>query len=233
MNIDNIELAKFSDRAKDWWNPEGAFKTLHEINPLRLNFIEEKAGSLAGKKIVDIGCGGGILAEGLAKKGANVVGIDASPEVISIAQHHARQSNLPIHYETITAEDLAKTSSGQFEVVTCLELLEHVPDPKSIIQACATLINPGGDLFFSTINRNPKAYLFAILGAEYILKLLPRGTHDYAKFLRPSEVAAFARSHDLQVQEFKGLSYNPITQQYRLSDDISVNYLVHCRKQLT
>lgn len=230
MNIDTAELAKFSERANIWWDAAGEFKTLHDINPLRLNFILEKAGPIAGKKILDIGCGGGILSESLARQGADVIGIDASPEVIAIAQTHAQQVNLPIKYEAITAEAYVEKSLGKFDIVTCLELLEHVPDPASVIQACARLVKPGGDLFLSTINRNPKAYLFAILGAEYLLKMLPQGTHDYSKFLRPSEIATFARMNDIKIQEFKGLNYNPITKKYRLSSDISVNYLVYCKK---
>lgn len=230
MNIDALEVAKFAQHAEHWWDPNGELKTLHDINPLRLGFILERT-PLLGKKVLDVGCGGGILSESLAQQGAEVIGIDATPETIEAAKAHAaKQSNLNLSYKAITAEEMAQERGAEFDIVTCLELLEHVPDPQSLIHACAQLVKPGGNVFFSTLNRNPKAYLFAILGAEYFLKLLPRGTHDYAKFLRPSEVATFARKNDLQVQEFKGLSYNPLTKQYYLSEDISVNYLVHSKK---
>jgi 2-polyprenyl-6-hydroxyphenyl methylase/3-demethylubiquinone-9 3-methyltransferase len=235
MNIDEQEVAKFSALSEDWWNPKGAFKTLHDINPLRLSFIKDYV-NLAHTKIIDIGCGGGILAEGLAHEGADVTGIDMSANDINVAKAHWEASPLTgkvtaaIHYEISTAEAMAARHAHTYEALTCMELLEHVPDPASLIKACATLVKPGGHLFFSTLNRNPKAYLFAVLGAEYILKLLPKGTHDFAKFIKPSELAGWARDAHLTVQTFKGLHYNPFSKNHCLNDDISVNYLVCCQR---
>lgn len=235
INIDQQEINKFSQLSSDWWNLQGAFKTLHEINPLRLQFIQAHL-PLANSQIIDIGCGGGILTESLAHAGAIVMGIDMSVEAINTAQHHWENSALAqsrpqaITYQVATAENLAENNPGSFDALTCMELLEHVPDPASVIQACAKLVKPGGHLFFSTINRNPKAYLFAILGAEYLLKLIPKGTHDFAKFIKPSELAGWARQANLSTREFKGLHYNPLTKNYFINNDISVNYLVHCQR---
>jgi len=240
MNVDPLELEKFNALAERWWDPTGDFKPLHEINPLRANFIEQTllkagAGSLAGKRVVDIGCGGGILTESLHHRGASVTGIDMSEAPLKIAQQHAEQGALTIDYQLITAEGLAdqvadQGEAGQYDVVTCLEMLEHVPDPASVIAACARLCKPNGHLFFSTINRNPKAYLFAIIGAEYLLKLLPKGTHDYPKFIKPSELAAWIRHADLTPGASIGLHYNPLTKHYSLGRDVSVNYLMHAVK---
>lgn len=235
MNFDQQEVNKFSELSSDWWNLQGAFKTLHEINPLRLQFIQSQF-NLANAKMIDIGCGGGILTESLAQVGATVTGIDMSVEAINTAQKHWESSTFAqsklnaITYQVATAESLAETQHNTYDALTCMELLEHVPDPASVIQACAKLVKPGGHLFFSTINRNPKAYLFAILGAEYLLKLIPKGTHDFAKFIKPSEFAGWARLVNLNTSEFKGLHYNPLTKNYLLNNDISVNYLVHCQK---
>ncbi len=236
-NIDEAEITKFSNLSSDWWNPQGAFKTLHDINPLRLQFIQDQC-NLAKARLIDIGCGGGILTESLAQAGATVTGIDMSLEAITAARQHWENSSLMhtqssiITYQVTTAEDMATTHAGFFDALTCMELLEHVPDPASIIKACATLVKPGGQLFFSTINRNPKAYLFAILGAEYLLKLIPKGTHDFAKFIKPSELAGWARNTDLTVKQFKGLHYNLLNKHYSLNDDISVNYLVCCQRTI-
>lgn len=226
-NVDLNEIAKFNALAQDWWDPHGSAKPLHAINPLRLKFITDQI-NLSGKKIVDVGCGGGILAESMAKLGANVTGIDLGEEVLAVARHHAEIQQLNIHYEHVAAEEMAAQQSDAFDVVTCMELLEHVPDPAAIILDCARLVKPGGQLFFSTINRNPKAYLFAILGAEYILKLLPAGTHDYTKFIRPAEFSNWARTAGLEVREFMGMTYRPFTKQYQLTTNIDVNYLVGC-----
>jgi 2-polyprenyl-6-hydroxyphenyl methylase/3-demethylubiquinone-9 3-methyltransferase len=235
INFDVQEVNKFSELSSDWWNLQGAFKTLHEINPLRLQFIQSHL-SLSDAKIIDIGCGGGILAESLAQAGAIVTGIDMSAEAIKTAQNHWENSTFAIMrphaitYQQTTAENMAESYANTFDALTCMELLEHVPDPVSVIQACAKLVKPGGHLFFSTINRNPKAYLFAILGAEYLLNIIPKGTHDFAKFIKPSEFASWARQANLSTQEFKGLHYNPLTKNYWLNNDISVNYLVHCQR---
>jgi 2-polyprenyl-6-hydroxyphenyl methylase/3-demethylubiquinone-9 3-methyltransferase len=229
MNADPIELQKFADLAHRWWDPTSEIRPLHEINPLRLEWINNKA-PLAGKKVVDIGCGGGILAESMARKGANVTGIDLGEKALKVADLHSLESGVQVHYELIAAEDLAAREPGQYDVVTCMEMLEHVPDPAAIVQACAALVKPGGKVFFSTLNRNPKSYLFAVLGAEYLLNLLPKGTHDYAKFITPAELSQFARNAGLDVDGLKGMGYNPFTKMYSLNSDTSVNYLVACSK---
>ncbi len=228
-NFDPEEIAKFEDLAYRWWDKESEFKPLHDINPLRLNFIDERI-SLSGKKVLDVGCGGGILSESMANKGAIVKGIDLGKTPLSVAQLHAQESNITIDYEMISAENIAEREPGSYDVVTCLEMLEHVPEPSSIVDACARLIKPEGHVFFSTINRNPKSYLFAVIGAEYILNLLPKGTHDYAKFIRPSELDNWMRNSNLSNQEIVGMSYNPISQHYWLGSDVTVNYLVHSTK---
>ena len=229
MNVDQSEVQKFSDLAHRWWDPDAEFRPLHEINPLRLEWINARA-ALTGKKVLDIGCGGGILAESMAKKGAIVTGIDLSEKALKVADLHGLESGVQVHYEKIAAEDLAVREAGQFDIVTCMEMLEHVPDPASIVRACSTLVKPGGKVFFSTLNRNPKSYLFAILGAEYLLRMLPKGTHDYAKFITPAELSQFARNAGLTVDSLKGMSYNPITRIYSLNQDISVNYLIACTR---
>jgi 2-polyprenyl-6-hydroxyphenyl methylase/3-demethylubiquinone-9 3-methyltransferase len=230
-NVDPGEIAKFEALASRWWDPESEFKPLHEINPLRLDFIDARAG-LAGKRVVDVGCGGGILAEAMAHRGAKVTGIDLGEAPLAVARLHAEESGVAVDYRCVSVETLAEEMPGEFDVVTCMEMLEHVPDPASVVRACAALVKPGGQLFFSTLNRNPKAYALAILGAEYVLRLLPRGTHDYAKFIRPAELAGWCRGADLEVQEQSGLVYNPLTRRYRLHPtDVSVNYLMHCRRE--
>lgn len=231
VNADPAELRKFSDLAHRWWDPTSEFKPLHEINPLRLGWIDRKA-AVAGKRIIDVGCGGGILAESLAASGAQVTGIDLSEKALSVARLHLFESGQHVDYHLSSAEDFAEAHAGEYDVVTCMEMLEHVPDPASIVRACAGLVKPGGDVFFSTLNRNPKAYLFAIIGAEYVLNLLPRGTHDYSKFIKPSELSRNCREAGLDVQEIIGMSYNPLSQIYSLTRDSSVNYLVHARKAL-
>lgn len=229
-NVDAAEVAKFEVLASRWWDPKSEFKPLHDINPLRLNFIDARAG-LAGKKVLDVGCGGGILSESMAHRGADVTGIDLGEAPLGVARLHAEESGVSVDYQHISVEALAAQKPGHFDVVTCMEMLEHVPDPASVIRACCALVRPGGYVFFSTLNRTPKSYAFAILGAEYVLKLLPRGTHDYAKFIRPSEMAAWSRQVGLEVREQTGLTYNPLTRRYRLvSDDVSVNYMMYCRK---
>ena len=227
MNADPQELAKFSELAHRWWDPTSEFKPLHQINPLRLGWIDGIA-ALKGKSVVDIGCGGGILAEAMAKLGARVKGIDLSEKALKVAMLHLLESRLDVNYEEISAEALAQREPGQYDALTCMEMLEHVPDPASTVSACAQLVKPGGQVFFSTINRNPKSYLFAVIGAEYILRLLPRGTHDYAKFLRPSELARHCRAAGLTLKSVIGMSYNPLTKVYALNNDASVNYLMHC-----
>ncbi|MDI1258343.1 bifunctional 2-polyprenyl-6-hydroxyphenol methylase/3-demethylubiquinol 3-O-methyltransferase UbiG [Aquabacterium sp.] len=229
-NADPQELAKFSDLAHRWWDPESEFRPLHQINPLRLDWIDQQA-HIAGKRVVDVGCGGGILAESMARRGANVLGIDLADRPLKVAQLHAMESGVAnLDYRSISAEALAAEQPGQFDVVTCMEMLEHVPDPSSVVRACAQMAKPGGWIFFSTLNRNPKSFLFAIVGAEYLLKLLPKGTHEFARFIRPAELTRWAREADLATTQMKGLEYNPITRRYWLSGDTSVNYMIACRK---
>lgn len=232
MNYDPQELAKFAALAAHWWDPTGELKTLHQINPLRLSYISEKV-ELANKTVIDIGCGGGILSESMAMKGAIVTGIDMNKSVIDVAKLHQLESGTAIEYRHTSAESIAIERPNHYDIVTCLEMLEHVPDPLSIIRASATLVKPGGHVFFSTLNRNPKSYLFAILGAEYLLKLLPKNTHDFAKFIRPSELNAWARESGLISQEMKGISYNPLMKTFKLTDDVSINYLFYATKQST
>ena len=229
-NVDQSEIAKFEALAYRWWDRDSEFKPLHDINPLRVNWIDELA-PLAGKTVLDVGCGGGILSESMAQRGATVMGIDMGEAPLSVARLHLLESELEIDYRQITAEQLAEEMPGQFDVVTCLEMLEHVPDPASVIRACSQLVKPGGHVFFSTINRNPKSYAFAILGAEYVLKLVPRGTHDYKKFIRPSELGAWSRLAGLQTREIIGLTYNPLTKIYKLENDVDVNYMLHTTKE--
>lgn len=228
-NIDDAEVAKFDALASRWWDPEGEFKALHAINPLRLDFIRQRA-TLDGRRVVDIGCGGGILAESMARLGANVTGIDAAPGPLEVAKLHQAESGADVSYRQSTAEALAAERAGDFDVVTCLEMLEHVPSPQAVVGACAELVKPGGDVFFSTINRNPKSFLFAIVGAEYLLRLLPTGTHEYQKFIRPSELAAWSRDSGLRLADSCGMHYNPLSEEYSLGPNVDVNYLMHFRK---
>lgn len=230
-NFDPQELSKFGELAHRWWDPNSEFKPLHDINPLRLGWIDRCVG-LAGKRVLDVGCGGGLLTEGMAACNADVTGIDLSEKPLGVARLHLLESGRQVDYRLVAAETLAAEAPASFDVVTCLEMLEHVPDPARTVAACATLVKPGGQVFFSTINRNPKAYLFAVIGAEYILNLLPKGTHDYARFLRPAELARFAREAGLDVAEIIGMSYNPLTQSYRLGADTSVNYLMRAQRPL-
>ena len=223
-NIDQAEIGKFDQLASRWWDPDSEFKPLHDINPLRLDYINRRV-ALAERKVIDVGCGGGLLSEGMARMGARVTGIDMGEAPLSVARLHLLESGAEVDYRRITAEDMAAQHPQEFEVCTCLEMLEHVPDPASVVQACADLVEPGGQVFFSTINRNPKAYLFAIIGAEYLLRMLPRGTHDYGKFIRPSELERWARGAGLQLRELTGMTYNPLGAEYRLGDDVDVNYL--------
>ncbi len=231
MNADPLEIQKFSELAHRWWDPTSEFRPLHEINPLRLEWINAKV-PLAGKRVIDIGCGGGILAESMARKGADVTGIDLSDKALKVADLHSLESGAKVRYKLIAAEAMAETEPGQYDVVTCMEMLEHVPDPAAIVQACAALVKPGGHVFLSTLNRNPKAYLFAILGAEYVLRLLPKGTHDYDKFITPAELSQYVRSAGLDVNSMRGMGYNPLTKIYSLNSDTSVNYLVACTRPL-
>src|SRR3954471_12529389 len=229
-NVDTAEIAKFEALASRWWDKNSEFKPLHDINPLRANYIDQRS-PVAQQKLIDVGCGGGILAESLAQRGAEVTGIDMGEAPLSVARLHALEVGVNLNYERITAEEKAQQSAGEFDIVTCMEMLEHVPDPASVVKACADLVKPGGDVYFSTINRNPKAYAFAILGAEYLLKMLPKGTHDYDKFIRPSELAQWLRSAGLELQDISGMTYNPITKHYKLdANDVSVNYLLHAKK---
>jgi 2-polyprenyl-6-hydroxyphenyl methylase/3-demethylubiquinone-9 3-methyltransferase len=228
-NADQAELDKFSELAHRWWDPESEFKPLHDINPLRLDWIDRAVG-LNGKKVLDVGCGGGILAESMATRGAAVTGIDLSDKALSVARLHLLETGQKADYRKIAAEELAAEMPGAFDVVTCLEMLEHVPDPCSTVRACAQLVRPGGMVFFSTINRNPKSYLFAVIGAEYVLNLLPRGTHDYAKFIRPAELARYCRDACLAVDEVIGMTYNPVTRTYALGANTDVNFLMRTRR---
>ena len=229
INFDHTELEKFSALAHRWWDPNSEFKPLHDINPLRLDLIDREA-ALAGKRVVDVGCGGGILAEAMAARGADVVGIDLAEKGLKVAQLHLLESGCRVDYRHMDAEALAAAEPGSFDVVTCMEMLEHVPDPASTVAACARLTRPGGHLFFSTINRNPKSYLFAIIGAEYVLKLLPRGTHEYEKFIRPSELSGYCRDAGLEPGTITGMTYNPLTRVYALGRDASVNFILQARK---
>lgn len=230
INVDPQEIAKFEALAARWWDRDSEFRPLHDINPLRANYIDGRS-SVAGKRLADVGCGGGILAESMAQRGANVTGIDMGEAPLSVARLHQAESGLDIDYRQCTAEQLAESEAGSFDIVCCLEMLEHVPDPAAVIAACAKLTRPGGSLYFSTINRNPKAFLFAVVGAEHILKLLPPGTHEYEKFIKPSEMAAWIRRAGLVLQDMTGMTYNPLTKQYRLNPkDVSVNYLMHAVK---
>ena len=229
-NADPQELAKFSDLAHRWWDPDSEFRPLHQINPLRLEWIDALSG-LPGRAVLDVGCGGGILAEAMARRGANVLGIDLATKPLKVAQLHALQAQASgVEYREVAAEVLAEEMPGRFDTVTCMEMLEHVPDPSAIVGACATLVKPGGWVFFSTLNRNAKAFVFAIVGAEHVLKLLPKGTHEYARFIRPSELALWCRAAELSLIEMRGMQYNPLSRRYRLSNDTSVNYLMAWRK---
>ncbi len=230
-NVDAAELNKFAELAHKWWDKNSEFKPLHEINPLRLNYIDQ-AIHLSGKTILDVGCGGGILSESMAVKGARVTGIDLGEKALKVAQLHGLETGVEVNYRLIEIEQLAQEMPESFDVVTCMEMLEHVPNPASIILACSRLVKPGGSVFFSTINRNPKAYLLAVIGAEYILNMLPRGTHDYAKFIKPSELSNWARNADLSLVGTKGLGYNPVTKVFSLNDDISVNYMMQTVKSI-
>jgi len=229
VNADPAELQKFSDLAHRWWDPHGEFRPLHEINPLRLDWIDERS-RLAGKTVIDVGCGGGILAEAMAGRGARVTGIDLSEKSLRVAELHLVESKADVRYERAMAEEFAARRAGEFDVVTCMELLEHVPEPSSMVAACARLARPGGQVFFSTLNRNPKSYLFAVIGAEYLLGLLPRGTHDYQRFIKPSELSRWAREAGLRPAELIGMTYNPFGKQYRLGRDCDVNYLLRCTR---
>lgn len=226
-NVDPGEVAKFERMANRWWDPQGEFKPLHQINPLRANYIDLRA-RVAGKTLLDVGCGGGLLSEAMAQRGATVTGIDMGAGPLTVARLHARESRLTIDYQQLAAEDLALSQPAAFDVVTCLEVLEHVPEPASLINACATLVKPGGHLFFSTINRTPKAYALAVIGAEYVLRWVPKGTHEYEKFIRPSELAGWARQAGLTMQDISGIVYNPLTRRFKLEPrDVAVNYIVH------
>ncbi len=227
-NVDPAEIDKFGSMASRWWDRHGDFKPLHDINPLRLNYIDSQH-RIEGLDVLDVGCGGGILSEALNKRGATVTGIDLSDEALSVAKLHLLESGYNVDYQCVSAEDFAAKNKNAFDVVTCLEMLEHVPDPASTVAACASMVKPGGSVFFSTLNRNPKSWLFAIVGAEQILKLLPKGTHEYRRFIRPSELAGFTRAAGLETIDLTGMTYNPINKRYRLTKDIDVNYLMHCQ----
>ncbi|MBI2384000.1 MAG: bifunctional 2-polyprenyl-6-hydroxyphenol methylase/3-demethylubiquinol 3-O-methyltransferase UbiG [Gammaproteobacteria bacterium] len=232
-NVDPGEIARFEKLASRWWDPRGEMAALHHINPTRLRYIEQAAGGLKGKTVLDVGCGGGLVAEALAARGAQVTGIDMADDVLEVARLHLLESRQKVEYRKIAAEDLARETPNRFDLVTCLEMLEHVPKPEPVVAACARLAKPGGQIVFSTINRNPKSYALAIVGAEYLLKLVPRGTHDYAKFIRPSELDAWARAAGLEVRDVRGLRYNPLLKSAALSDDVDVNYLLHCSRPAT
>lgn len=227
--VDPAEISKFDAAAPRWWDPDGEFRPLHDLNPARLDYIEARAG-LAGRRALDVGCGGGLLAEGMARRGARVTGIDLAPAVLEVARLHALDAGIEVEYRQVAAEALAEAERGTFDLVTCLEMLEHVPDPAGVLQAIARLVRPGGDVVCSTINRNPKAFALAIVGAEYLLRLLPRGTHQYSRLIRPSELARWARAAGLELVELAGLEYNPATRRARVSADTSVNYLAHFRR---
>lgn len=229
-NVDRVEINKFEELASRWWDPHSEFKPLHDINPLRLDYIDQRVG-LKGKKVLDVGCGGGILAESMALRGAEVTGIDMGEAPLSVARLHLLETGAKVDYRQITAEQLAEQMPGQFDVVTCMEMLEHVPDPGSVIAACAKMVKPGGQIFFSTINRNPKSYMFAIVGAEYLLRMLPKGTHDFAKFIRPSELESWIRHGGLELKELTGMSYNPFSKRYSLVSDLDVNYLAWATRE--
>lgn len=228
-NVDHAEINKFEELAARWWDPESEFKPLHDINPLRIDYINRHAG-LSGRTVIDVGCGGGLLSEAMATLGAEVTGIDMGEAPLTVARLHQHESGVQVDYRRTTAEQIAAERPGQYEICTCLEMLEHVPDPASVIAACCALVKPGGDVFFSTINRNPKAYLFAVVGAEYLLRMLPKGTHEYRKFIRPSELERWARAAGLELQQLTGMTYNPLTREYRLGRDVDVNYLAWFRK---
>lgn len=229
LNVDPAELEKFASLAHRWWDKTSEFKPLHAINPLRLNFIDGLVG-LQGKRVLDVGCGGGILSESMSERGADVTGIDLGEKALKVAKLHQLESGAKVDYRLISVEELAKEQAASFDVVTCMEMLEHVPDPEAVVRACAQLVKPGGSVFFSTINRNPKAYLFAVIGAEYLLNMLPKGTHEYQKFIKPSELSSWARHASLEIGQFKGMGYNPLTDHYSLGEDVSVNYLMHTIK---
>jgi 2-polyprenyl-6-hydroxyphenyl methylase / 3-demethylubiquinone-9 3-methyltransferase len=229
VNVDPSEIAKFSELAHRWWDPASDFKPLHDLNPLRLDYIDARS-SLRNKQVLDVGCGGGILAESMAQRGARVTGIDLAEEALKVAQLHVLESGNAVAYRHVAAEDYAREMPQQFDVVTCMELLEHVPDPESTVNACAALAKPGGHVFFSTLNRNLKAYVLAVIGAEYVLRMLPRGTHRYEKFIKPSALAAYCRKSGLEVRDIVGMTYNPLTDHYALGTDADVNYIMHCEK---
>ncbi len=230
MNVDHQEIAKFEAVASRWWDREGEFKPLHQLNPLRLEWIITHSQGLFGKRILDVGCGGGILSESMARHGAHVTGLDMGREPLQVARLHALETGVEVNYRQGTVEALAEELPGQFDVVTCMEMLEHVPDPASVVRACARLAKPGGQLFFSTINRNPKAWLLMIVAAEQLLKMVPKGTHDHTKFIRPTELSSYAERAGLQLKRMSGVIYNPLTGQFRLSRDVGVNYMLHCQK---
>lgn len=231
LNVDPVEIDKFQSIASRWWDTESEFKPLHDINPLRCDYIEQRSNGLKDKRVLDIGCGGGILAEALTLRGANVTGIDMADMSLKVAKMHLHESQLDVDYQLTTAEAFSENNAGSFDVVTCLEMLEHVPDPESIIASAARLLKPGGDLFFSTINRNPKSFALAILGAEYLLNMVPKGTHDYKRFIKPSELASAIRENELNLLDITGITYNPFTKNYKLSRDIDVNFILHCTSQ--